>query len=145
MSESSSSSATESDSENYEVEKIIDHRVDPRGRRRYLIQWRGYRPDDNTWEDEDNLNCPDILKDYLQMVKQTQKAIAPKGRLIERPIRVTGMIRGRDNVVCYEVEYPNQTNEVLPSFELLKIHPSLLIEYLEERGLLLPVNRSLND
>jgi hypothetical protein len=116
------------------VEKILDHRVDARGRRRFLIQWRGYAPEDNTWEEEDNLNCPEVLKEYLQMVKQTQKAIAPKGRLIERPSRVAAMIRGCDNVVHYEVEYPNRGSETVPSFELLKIHPSLLIKYLEERA-----------
>lgn len=51
--------------DDYEVEKLIDDQV--RGKKRYfLVRWAGYGPEDDTWESEKNLSCPDILKDYLQ-------------------------------------------------------------------------------
>jgi transposase InsO family protein len=50
--------------EQYEVERIINHRR--RGRAlQYLIRWKGYTPLDDTWEPEANLeNSPDILERY---------------------------------------------------------------------------------
>jgi hypothetical protein len=130
----SSSDASNSDSETYEVEKILDHRSDSRGRRRFLVQWAGYGPEDNTWEDEENLACPQLLAEYLDMVKKTRKAIAPKGRLIERPMAITGMVKGRDQIIRYQVQYQNKPSDLLPSSELLKLNPSLMIKYLEERN-----------
>jgi len=50
--------------EQYEVERIINHRR--RGRTwQYLIRWKGYTPMEDSWEPEENLaNAPDILKRY---------------------------------------------------------------------------------
>lgn len=49
----------------YEVEKIIDDEM--RGKKRYfLVRWVGYGPKDDTWEKEENLSCPNILKKYLR-------------------------------------------------------------------------------
>ena len=47
----------------YKVEAILDQQeVD--GQPRYLIKWRGYPYSNNTWEPENNLNCPTILSDF---------------------------------------------------------------------------------
>ena len=40
--------------EAYEVEKILDSRYQ-RGRLQYLVQWKGYGPEHNTWEPEANV------------------------------------------------------------------------------------------
>lgn len=49
----------------YEVEKIIAHKM--KGQKRYFrIRWRGYEENDDTWEPEENLTCPSILKEYLK-------------------------------------------------------------------------------
>ena len=50
--------------EQYEVERIINHRHRGRGMQ-YLVRWKGYTPMDDSWEPEGNLNnAPDILKRY---------------------------------------------------------------------------------
>ena len=55
----------------YEVKAILDQQeVD--GQPRYLIKWRGYSHSDNTWEPEDNLNCPTILSDFCQKNPQSE-------------------------------------------------------------------------
>ena len=50
--------------EQYEVETIIQHRR--KGNRyEYLIKWKGYGSNENTWEPEVNLsNSEEILKEY---------------------------------------------------------------------------------
>ena len=52
--------------EQYEVERIMNHRT--RGRQtQYLIRWKGYTPMDDSWESERDLeDAPDILKRYRQ-------------------------------------------------------------------------------
>lgn len=47
----------------YEVEKLINDRK-VRGKRQFLVRWKGYAPDADTWEAEGNLNCPKKLKLY---------------------------------------------------------------------------------
>lgn len=49
--------------EKYEVEKITGERF-YKNRRQYRIHWLGYGSSDDTWEDEDDLDCPDILQKF---------------------------------------------------------------------------------
>lgn len=56
---------SDSESDIYQVEKLIDDKME--GRKRYfLVRWKGYSAKDDTWEQEANLNCAGILKKYLQ-------------------------------------------------------------------------------
>lgn len=52
----------------YEVGDILQQRQVRHGRKtvtEYLVQWKGYPPEHNTWEPEDNFdNCPDMLKAF---------------------------------------------------------------------------------
>jgi hypothetical protein len=56
----------ENDIEEYEVEKILGTRTSTRGQQEYLIKWKGYSSLENTWEPTGNLNCPDLLTEYLR-------------------------------------------------------------------------------
>ncbi len=47
-----------------EVERLAAHRIS-RGRRQFLVHWKGYPVWESTWEPEENLtNCEELLKDY---------------------------------------------------------------------------------
>lgn len=47
----------------YEVEALLKHRG--RGRiREFLVRWKGFESEDDTWEKEKNLSCPQILAKY---------------------------------------------------------------------------------
>ncbi|RCH87445.1 hypothetical protein CU097_010465 [Rhizopus azygosporus] len=58
-------------SEEYEVEKIIDHKVIKRGKKvtfKYLIKWLNYDESDNTWEREGNIFATDLIVQYWNAV-----------------------------------------------------------------------------
>jgi hypothetical protein len=49
----------------YEVEAIRSHHYFGKNKRlQYLLKWKGYPEADNTWESEDQLNTPNLLKQY---------------------------------------------------------------------------------
>lgn len=61
--------------EEYTVEKIIDSRINERGVKEYLLKWIGYDDKDNTWEPEENLDCPSLIKQYEmdKMAKEKER------------------------------------------------------------------------
>ncbi|XP_072385360.1 uncharacterized protein [Diabrotica undecimpunctata] len=61
------------DETQYEVEKVLDDKMIA-GVRHYLIRWKGYGQDDDTWEPEDTLNCPDAIKAFKDAKKKTKVA-----------------------------------------------------------------------
>jgi hypothetical protein len=49
----------------YKVEAIKSHRYFGKNKKlQYLLKWKGYPEADNTWESEDQLNTPNLLKQY---------------------------------------------------------------------------------
>lgn len=47
----------------YVVEQILDEKIVNK-KRYYLVHWRGYGTDDDSWEPEKNLNCPYLMDMY---------------------------------------------------------------------------------
>lgn len=54
------------------VEAILGKRKNF-GTWQYLIKWDGYGPEFNTWEDEDNLNCPDLVTEFENKMGSAKK------------------------------------------------------------------------
>lgn len=68
--------------EEYEVLDIVDHRKERGGKFLYRIRWKNYGEEDDTWEPEDTLSCPDIIKKYKAKMEKEEAAVTPakKGR-----------------------------------------------------------------
>jgi alpha-tubulin suppressor-like RCC1 family protein len=56
----------------YEVESIVDKRRSE-GTIEYLIKWKGYPSEQNTWETKDKLNCPELIEKFEENRKKKRK------------------------------------------------------------------------
>ena len=49
-----------------QVEKILSCRISTDGTLYYLIRWKGYGPEEDTWEPEENLlHCKDVIREFF--------------------------------------------------------------------------------
>lgn len=55
----------------YVVEKILDKRV-KNGCVEYLLKWAGYPWSECSWEPEENLDCPDVMKEFEQRMAEEE-------------------------------------------------------------------------
>lgn len=49
----------------FEVETILKHRK-RKGKLQYLVRWKNYPPNHDSWQNESDLYCPEIFNQYIK-------------------------------------------------------------------------------
>lgn len=63
----------------YIVEKILEKR-DYNGQTQYLLKWKGYTDEDNTWEPRENLDCDDMIEEFEKSLSKKKTAAKAPAR-----------------------------------------------------------------
>jgi hypothetical protein len=66
------------DTEDYEVEEILDTRKNTKGQQEYLIKWENYDESENSWEPTKNLNCDHLVKQFHQRQDHSRTTLEEK-------------------------------------------------------------------
>ncbi|KAG1438994.1 hypothetical protein G6F56_012448 [Rhizopus delemar] len=97
------------ENEHYEVQAVVDHKPDPRniGQYLYLVNWKGYSDNDNTWEPIANFDDRTCVRDYWKRrnaAKELQGCARPTGL----PSTINGGRNNRKaNQRVYNLRYPS--------------------------------------
>ena len=61
--------------EEFKVEKIINKRM-VRGREKFLVRWKGYMAEEDTWESRENLeNAKELVEEFERMYKEKDEEL----------------------------------------------------------------------
>jgi len=56
------------------VERVEDKRV-VNGRTEYYLKWKGYPRSENTWEPVDQLDCPNLIANFEESLKNSKEEV----------------------------------------------------------------------
>lgn len=128
------------------MEKILDKRTRD-GKVEYLLKWRGYSHDDNTWEPEENLDCPDLISAYESQFERTLAEAEDKNkrknitednrpRGFERglePLKIVGATDASGELMFLMMWKNCKEADLVPASQVSLRCPEVAISYYENR------------
>ncbi|EDV43050.2 heterochromatin protein 1C [Drosophila ananassae] len=136
---------------NFVVERIIDKRITGEGKVEYFIKWRGYPSTDNTWEPEENCDCPTLIQRFEESRAKSKKRgeKKPKCEEIQKPrgyergLELAEIVGATD--VTGEIKYLVRWQfcdefDLVPSGQLSEKDPQMLIAYYQKMA---PYNKHI--
>ncbi|KAI1701955.1 chromo (CHRromatin organization MOdifier) domain-containing protein [Ditylenchus destructor] len=84
----------DSSESSYEVERILDMKILRNKKRKFLVHWKDYDSDENTWEPEDNLDTDEAIALIEAYVKEHEDKSQPdKSKAVSKPVPKKGQKR----------------------------------------------------
>jgi len=74
---------------NYEVGRILEVKFSKvGGKREFLVRWKGWGPDGDTWEPEENLDCEELIEKFMakheKIMEVSEKNLREDRKVVER-------------------------------------------------------------
>jgi len=128
---------------NFVVERIVDKRITADGKVEYFIKWRGYPSGDNTWEPEENCDCPTLIQRFEESRAKSKKRgekkpkceeiLKPRG--YERGLEIAEIMGATD--VSGEIKYLVRWKycdefDLVASSQVSEKNPQMLIDYYQK-------------
>ncbi|KAM4689460.1 chromodomain Y-like protein [Discoglossus pictus] len=122
----------------YEVERIVDKRKNKKGKIEYLVHWKGYVSDDDTWEPEQHLvNCEEYILEFNRRLNEKPKdsnTITRANRTSPNNARKqisrstnSSLAKTSPKSLTFNKDSDTKTNQLLPSSPKLRRSPSQAI------------------
>ncbi|KAI3380227.1 hypothetical protein SNEBB_007550 [Seison nebaliae] len=127
----------------YVVEKVCGKRI--RGNKvEYYLKWVGYSHSDNTWEPEENLECPQLIAEFER--EQKEKKVASSTSALKQedltneemfdrcvPERVLGATQ-KDGQLILMIKWKDSEQLYFVNMKIARQRcPQLVIDFLMER------------
>ncbi|KAJ6642462.1 Chromobox protein like 5 [Pseudolycoriella hygida] len=139
----------------YFVEKVLDRR-ECNGKVEYFLKWKDYSSTENSWEPEENLDCPDLIAAFHAQRKRIPREIAEKNQKKRKfdvikenktslpeekskseekvPEKILGATTNDEGHILFLMKWKDSDlGDLVPSKEANIKYPEIVIRFYEER------------